>query len=149
MCQTTREIRSPFDITAPEGCFLNPRYPAAVEARATVGHYSTSAIFNTLALALPDKVPAESGIPLHGFAVRGQRNGRVAAGIFFFNGGLGARADADGISTLSFPTNVSNTPVEVLSGHFHYGFTKNHSFRDLEVLAGIKADLASGWLWKH
>ena len=112
----------PFDVTAPEGCFLNPRYPAAVEARATVGHYSTSAIFNTLALALPDKVPAESGIPLHGFAVRGQRNGRMAAGIFFFNGGLGARADADGISTMSFPTNVSNTPVEVLERTFPLRF---------------------------
>jgi N-methylhydantoinase B len=34
--------------------------------------------------------------------------------IFFFNGGQGARPDQDGISTLSFPTNVSTTPVEVL-----------------------------------
>ena len=112
----------PFHVTAPEGCFLNPRYPAAVEARATVGHYSTSAVFNTLALALPDKVPAESGIPLHGFAIRGQWHGRNAAGIFFFNGGLGARPDADGISTLSFPTNVSNTPVEVLERTFPLRF---------------------------
>ncbi len=112
----------PFNVTAPKGCFLNPQYPAAVEARATVGHYSTSAVFNTLALALPDKVPAESGIPLHGFAVRGQRHGRTTAGIFFFNGGLGARPDADGISTLSFPTNVSNTPVEVLERTFPLRF---------------------------
>lgn len=112
----------PFEITAPEGCFLNPQYPAAVEARATVGHYSTSAILNTLALALPDRVPAESGIPLHGFAVRGQRNGRTAAGIFFFNGGLGARPGADGVATLSFPTNVSNTPVEVLERSFPLRF---------------------------
>lgn len=112
----------PFDVTAPEGCFLNPRYPAAVEARATVGHYSTSAVFNTLAHALPERVPAESGIPLHGFAVRGQRRGRTTAGIFFFNGGLGARPDADGISTLSFPTNVSNTPIEVLERTFPLRF---------------------------
>ena len=112
----------PFDVTAPNGCFLNPQYPAAVEARATVGHYSTSAVFNTLALALPNKVPAESGIPLHGFAVRGQRHGRTTAGIFFFNGGLGARPNADGISTLSFPTNVSNTPVEILERTFPLRF---------------------------
>ena len=49
----------PITITAPDGSFLNPRYPAAVEARASVGHYCTSAIFNTLAKAIPDRVPAE------------------------------------------------------------------------------------------
>ena len=112
----------PFRITAPEGCFLNPRYPAAVEARATVGHYSTSAILNTLAQALPDRVPAESGLPLHGFALRGRIKGRPCAGIFFFNGGQGARPSADGISTLSFPTNVSNTPIEVLERSFPVRF---------------------------
>lgn len=101
-------------ITAPEGSFLNPRYPAAVEARATVGHYCTSAILNTLALALPDRVPAESGIPLHGFTISGRRDGRAYSGIFFFSGGQGARPDQDGLPTLSFPTNVSNTPIEIL-----------------------------------
>ena len=104
----------PISITAPEGCFLNPAYPAAVEARATVGHYCTSAVFNTLAKALPEKVPAESGIPLHGFAMSGWNEERPFSTIFFFNGGQGARPDQDGISTLSFPTNVSTTPVEVL-----------------------------------
>ena len=111
-----------FQITAPAGCFLNPLYPAAVEARATVGHYATSAILNTLALALPDRVPAESGIPLHGFAIRGRRHGRPCAGIFFLSGGQGARPDADGLPTLSFPTNVSNTPVEVLERTFPIRF---------------------------
>ena len=104
----------PISITAPSGSFLNPRYPAAVEARATVGHYCTSAILNTLALALPDRVPAESGIPLHGFTIRGRRDDRAFAGIFFFSGGQGARPDQDGLPTLSFPTNVSNTPIEML-----------------------------------
>lgn len=104
----------PITIRAPEGCFLNPKYPAAVEARATVGHYCTSAIFNTLTKALPDRVPAESGVPLHGFAMSGWNDERPFSTIFFFNGGQGARPDQDGISTLSFPTNVSTTPVEVL-----------------------------------
>jgi N-methylhydantoinase B len=104
----------PITITAPEGTFLNPRYPAAVEARATVGHYTTSAVMNALAKALPDRVPAESGIPLHGFAVSGRRDGRPFSSIFFVSGGQGARPDQDGLPTLSFPTNVSNTPVEVL-----------------------------------
>jgi len=104
----------PITVTAPDGCFLNPSYPAAVEARATVGHYCTSAIFNTLAKALPDRVPAESGMPLHGFAMSGWNDGRPFSTILFFNGGQGARPDLDGISTLSFPTNVSTTPVEVL-----------------------------------
>lgn len=105
---------SPIEITAPEGCFLNPRYPAAVEARATVGHYTTSAVLTTLAKALPERVPAESAIPLHGFTIRGRSSGKPFSSIFFFSGGQGARPDQDGLPTLSFPTNVSNTPVEVL-----------------------------------
>ena len=108
----------PIRIDAPEGCFLNPRYPAAVEARATVGHYTTSAVLNALALALPDRVPAESGIPLHGFTLAGQSAGRAFSGIFFFSGGIGARTGQDGLATLSFPTNVSNTPVEILERKF-------------------------------
>src|SRR5690606_5124559 len=109
---------APITIDAPEGTFLNPRYPAAVEARATVGHYTTSAILNTLALALPDRVPAESGIPLHGFTIRGRRDGKPFSGIFFYSGGQGARPTQDGLPTLSFPTNVSNTPTEVLERSF-------------------------------
>jgi N-methylhydantoinase B len=73
----------PISIAAPEGCFLNPEYPAAVEARATVGHYCTSAIFNTLAQALPDRTPAESGIPLHGFAMSGVNSGQPFSTIYF------------------------------------------------------------------
>ena len=108
----------PISITAPEGCFLNPTYPAAVEARANVGHYCTSAIFNTLAKAIPARVPAESGIPIHGFTMSGVNGNRPFSTIFFYTGGQGARPDQDGISTLSFPTNVSTTPVEVLERSF-------------------------------
>lgn len=104
----------PITVSAPEGCFLNPAYPAAVEARATVGHYCTSAVFNTLALVLPDQTPAESGIPLHGFAMSGWQGDQPFSTIVFYNGGLGARPDGDGLPTLSFPTNVSCTPTEVL-----------------------------------
>ena len=71
-------------------------------------------MFNSLAKALPERVPAESGIPLHGFTIRGQRNGRAFSSIFFYSGGQGARPGRDGLPTLSFPTNVSNTPVEIL-----------------------------------
>lgn len=104
----------PIEITAPEGCFLNPHYPAAVEARATIGHYTTSAVLNTLAQAVPDRIPAESGIPLHGFTIRGRRNGKPFSSIFFYSGGQGAGPTHDGLPTLSFPTNVSNTPIEIL-----------------------------------
>lgn len=108
----------PIRIEAPQGSFLNPNYPAAVEARATVGHYTTSAVLNALALALPQRVPAESGIPLHGFTVAGRNDGRPFSGIFFYSGGFGARPTQDGLPTLSFPTNVSNTPVEILERKF-------------------------------
>ena len=104
----------PLTITAPEGCFLNPRYPAAVEARATAGQYCTSAIFNTLAEAIPDRIPAECGIPMYGFNMSGRINDRPFSTTLFLNGGQGAGPDRDGVSTLSFPSNVSTTPLEIL-----------------------------------
>lgn len=108
----------PIRIDAPEGSFLNPRQSAAVGARATVGRCTTSAMLNTLALALPDRVPAESANRLHSLTIRGRTEGdgtqKPVAAIFFFSAGFGARPGSDGPDTLSFPTNESNMPVEVL-----------------------------------
>ena len=52
-----------------------------------MGHYTTSAVLNSLAKAIPDRIPAESGIPLHGFTIRGREKGKPFSGIFFLAAG--------------------------------------------------------------
>jgi N-methylhydantoinase B len=104
----------PIEVTAPEGSLLNPRYPAAVGGRAMVGHFLPTAIFGALADVIPERIQADSGSPLWGVNVSGMHKGKKFAGLFFLNGGQGASTHKDGISCLSYPSNISNTPIEVL-----------------------------------
>ena len=48
-------------VSAPEGCILNPTFPAPVNARQLTGHLLAAAIYECLAQAVPDKVIAECG----------------------------------------------------------------------------------------
>ncbi|MBI4641326.1 MAG: hydantoinase B/oxoprolinase family protein [Candidatus Tectomicrobia bacterium] len=103
------------EVTAPEGCMLNPIYPAPVGARAITGHLLPTAVFGALAEAIPDRVPAPAGSPLWGVQITGlNRRGERFANLFFINGGQGGFSNRDGQSVVSFPSNVSNTPVEVI-----------------------------------
>jgi len=45
----------PVSMTAPEGCVVNCRFPAAVAARMQVGHFMTEMVFKALAAATPDQ----------------------------------------------------------------------------------------------
>lgn len=105
----------PITVTAPEGSIFNPRFPAAVGGRAVMGHFLPAAVFGALAQVVPEKVQAASGSPLWcmNVAAVDDRGHRVAT-MFFVNGGQGASAVKDGISCISFPSNMSNTPIEVL-----------------------------------
>jgi N-methylhydantoinase B len=40
--------------------------------------------------------------------------GRTFANLFFMNGGYGAAHDRDGVNVLSWPSNISSTPVEMI-----------------------------------
>ncbi len=105
----------PITIEAPEGSILNPRYPAAGGSRALVGHYLPPLVFGALAPAIPDRVMAAAGSPLWCINLAGEsRSGRRFAAMFFVNGGFGAAAGRDGYPCLTFPSNVSNTPVEIM-----------------------------------
>ena len=75
-----------------------------------------SAGYAALAPAVPDRVLASSGsTPMWGQYLFGkQRDGRRFAPLNCINGGLGARPDRDGVSCLTFPVNVGNTPAEVI-----------------------------------
>jgi N-methylhydantoinase B len=105
----------PIEITAPPGCLLNPTYPAAVGARAITGHFLPTVIFGALSQAYPGRMQAASAgclwaMQYTGFDSRGERFGNL----FFLNGGQGASSDRDGISCISFPGNISNTPIEMI-----------------------------------
>ena len=104
----------PVQVTAPEGCLVNPRYPASVVARSNTGHYVPVCLFGALAQVLPERVMAPAGSPLWVFTITGlDDSGRSFANVLFYNGGMGATAQADGEACLSWPSNISSTPVEV------------------------------------
>ncbi len=102
-------------VRAPEGCLLNASRPAPVWGRHLSGHYAPPAIFGALSAVLPDRVIAESGSPLWNVYFKGidEKNNTPFVKMFFMNGGHGARPNGDGPGCLSFPSNVSNQPVEL------------------------------------
>jgi N-methylhydantoinase B len=104
----------PVTVTAPEGCLLNPRFPAAVVSRSVTGHYVPVLVFGALRRVLPDRVIAGTGSPLWNVTQSGVRDdGRPYTSVMFFNGGMGATPRKDGEHVLSWPSNISSTPVEV------------------------------------
>ncbi len=105
---------APIRVRAPEGSFLNPRFPAPVKMKPSSGHYIPVAILNALAEVVPERILAESGNKsLVEFSGR-DAAGRPFSDLMFVMGGMGARATKDGLHCMSFPANSSNFPVEVL-----------------------------------
>jgi N-methylhydantoinase B/oxoprolinase/acetone carboxylase alpha subunit len=111
-------------VTAPEGCILNAKHPAAVQGRSIIGQMLPDVVFGCLAQALPGGVPAEGTSCLWNVRLMGGM-GRVegdpaklaAATSFnivgFHSGGTGARPRLDGLSATAFPSGVRNVPVEI------------------------------------
>jgi len=105
----------PIKITAPEGCILNSRPPAAGGARAVVGHFLPMMVLLALSRAMPERVVSGVGSPLWCLNYAGTRaDGKSIAGMFFANGGYGASTLRDGYNVLSWPSNISSTPVEMI-----------------------------------
>jgi N-methylhydantoinase B len=109
-----------FTITAPPRSILNPEYPAAVGARNLTGHLLTTAVFGTLAQALPkdqiaNRLLADSASPRPHLVISGYDDaGDAFSSMFFIAGGMGARPNKDGISCIAFPSSARNTSVEIL-----------------------------------
>ena len=106
----------PLTIKAEPGSILNCNFPAPVFARTSIGNYMAEVVFAAIAEAVPDRITAGAGsTPMWGQYFFGKRqDGGGFAPLNVVNGGLGARPDRDGVSCLSFPVNVGNTPIEVL-----------------------------------
>ncbi|MBI3966578.1 MAG: hydantoinase B/oxoprolinase family protein [Chloroflexi bacterium] len=106
---------APITDSAPLGSILNPKPPAAGNARNLVGHTIPSLIFKALEGVVPERIMADSGsAPLWWLNCVGQdRQGRTVTSIQFMHGGQGGRAGLDGNDTISFPSNCRVTPVEM------------------------------------
>ena len=105
----------PVTTSAPEGTILNPKFPAASGARGMIGHLLPVALMGALADVLPNRVWAP-GSANSGMMISGEHAGRRYAGIYFINAGQGASSRRKGLAALSFPSNLSNTPIEVIEG---------------------------------
>ncbi|MBI4184302.1 MAG: hydantoinase B/oxoprolinase family protein [Proteobacteria bacterium] len=103
----------PITTWAPEGSILNPRYPAASGARNAVGQCLPGLVMDALSAVAPEKVSA-AGCLSCSFAMTGEHRGRRFAVMNFINGGQGAGNGRAGLDTVSFPSNVGNTPLEVM-----------------------------------
>jgi N-methylhydantoinase B len=104
----------PISVTAPASSIVNPVFPASGGSRMLIGHYLPMLVFGCLGQILPERVMAACGSPMWGMNQSGLRpNGKPYANMLFFNGGMGGNVRGDGLSCLSWPSNVSSTPIEI------------------------------------
>ena len=110
---------SPVTVRAPAGCILNAEPPAAVSARHALGQMLPDVVLGCLDQVLPGVAPAEGASCIWNPVLRSvpTATGNFSSTPFvinpIFNGGTGARATKDGLSTTAFPSGVRTTPTEV------------------------------------
>ena len=105
----------PITVRAPEGCLVNPRYPAACGARGVVGYRVFDAIMRALAQIVPERAMGGSEGGPYLLAAGGTYEGRPFVLNEMVVGTWGARAGKDGIEGISNPAaNLSNQPVEMI-----------------------------------
>jgi N-methylhydantoinase B len=104
----------PFTVKAPLGSVLNCKFPAPVGLRHICGQLLQAAIFSALADVMPQEVIADSGSPSAIAVISGKtREGEGFVVYLYLSGGMGARAQRDGLSTVNFPATVTNVPCEI------------------------------------
>lgn len=130
--------------TVPEGTVINATYPAALGARALVAMYLQGMIFQALGKIVPERVIAESGTPPHLTAYLGTGNGgRRYVDIMFLNGGMGARPNMDGVSSIGWPANIAGIPVEITENEKPLLFLKKELVNDSGGAGRQRGGLAS------
>ncbi|MBV1798357.1 hydantoinase B/oxoprolinase family protein [Siccirubricoccus sp. G192] len=104
----------PIRVKAPPGCIVNPQFPSPGGSRMLIGHYLPMLVFGCLGQVVPERVMAACGSPMWGMNQSGVRaGGRPYANMFFYNGGMGGNVRGDGVTCLSWPSNVSSTSIEI------------------------------------
>ncbi len=112
----------PISISAPQGCLLNAKRPAAVAA----GNVETSTrivdvVMGALAQAIPDKIPAASHGSMNNLAMGHAGDSDVDSWDYYetMGGGMGASSEGDGLDAVqTHMTNTRNTPIEVMETNY-------------------------------
>jgi N-methylhydantoinase B len=107
-------------ITAPEGCVLNCRPPAAVGDRSASGNILGDLLLGALAKAIPERVMAGCG-PLHGLIFSGvdPRRGEYFVDYETYAGASGGLADQDGRDAVRVHVSgAANLPIESVEQEF-------------------------------
>ncbi len=120
----------PITLSAPAGCVINARRPAAVAA----GNVETSSrivdvVLGALAQAenahWQGRIPAASHGSMNNVAIGGQHDGEPWDYYETIGGGMGAGAAGGGLSGVhTHMTNTLNTPVEVIESRFPLRVTR-------------------------
>jgi len=98
----------PLHVVFPEGSVINPRPPAAVNARTGTVKIVTNAILGALAQALPDQIPAANCGSSTVMALSGRRpDGSIFVLAETMAGGSGASSRGPGVNAVS--TDIGNT----------------------------------------
>ena len=111
---------SVLSLSAPEGCLVNARGPAAVAA----GNVETSSrivdvCLGILAQVIPERIPAASQGTMNNLAIGSRESGNEWHYYETIGGGGGAHAAGPGLSGVhSHMTNTRNTPIESLELHY-------------------------------
>jgi N-methylhydantoinase B len=127
----------PIRLTAPEGCLLNARRPAAVAA----GNVETSmrivdVVMGALAKAIPARIPAASHGSMNNLAMGGAYHGQYWDYYETMGGGMGAGPHYAGLSGVqAHMTNTRNTPIEVMEGNYPLR-VREYSLRDASAGEG-------------
>lgn len=124
----------PVSVTLPSGTLVNSEYPAGVNARMVTVHRIGDAVLGAMAKAAPGLYTAAgcgqtSVIPAGGSDAAGNRFVGVLGGPY--RGGMGARADKDGIDVTDHDIcNVYHVPIEITEGELPVRYHRLELWRD-------------------
>lgn len=122
---------APFKVIAPERSIINAQYPSPVSARHVVGMNVPMPVMKALYHVLPKTVLAECAGGLWSAQIFGRdRSGRpFASSMFNYSGGMGARANKNGLSATCYPAGISAVPIEVLEADMPIVFDRKELLR--------------------
>jgi N-methylhydantoinase B len=110
------------EIRTQPGTLVDPRFPAAVGARSITCNKVARALFGAFAQLLPaERAMAASHDSVPAIIFSGPRRGGDGGFVYLetLGGGMGARADADGMEAIHVHlTNTSNLPAEALEHEY-------------------------------
>ncbi|MCO5066609.1 MAG: hydantoinase B/oxoprolinase family protein [Rhizobiaceae bacterium] len=118
-------------VVAPDGCLVNPVWPAACSARGVVGFRVFDTIMRALATIVPERVIAGSEGGPSMIALGGVSGGKPFVHNELIVGAWGARSGKDGLEGVSnLLGNISNQPIELIESQMpieilSYGFVED------------------------